>query len=150
MMAHVDQPPPSATAAVPGLPVAFDEVISRAMAKDPNQRYTSAGDLGEAALVAAGELREAGAESIVATGDAAFAAALRSPQSPPAAAPAAAAAPAGPQAPAAASAPETAPQKPAKAEKGKSSNAVPFLIAVGVLVVLLILVFVALNAIAKL
>ncbi len=158
MMAHVEQPPPSAVAAMPGLPPAFDEVIGRAMAKDPNQRYTSAGDLGEAALVAAGEQRQAGAESIVATGDAAFAEALRSAQSPPAAAPAPAQAPAPvqaqaplqPQAPAAASAPDTAAQKPAKAAKGKGGNAVPFLIAVGVLVVLLVLVFVALSAIAKL
>ena len=51
---------------------------------------------------------------------------------------------------AAGSAPETAAQKPAKGGKGKGGNAVPFMIAVGVLVVLLVLVFVALNAIAKL
>ena len=41
------------------------------MAKDPNERYPSAGDLGQAALVAAGGLRRAGPWSIVATGEAA-------------------------------------------------------------------------------
>jgi hypothetical protein len=41
------------------------------MAIDPNERYPSAGDLGQAALVAAGALRRAGPESVVATGEAA-------------------------------------------------------------------------------
>ena len=41
------------------------------MAKQPSERYPSAGDLGQAALVAVGELRRAGTESVVATGDAA-------------------------------------------------------------------------------
>jgi serine/threonine-protein kinase len=45
--------------------------MRRAMAKDPSERYPSAGDLGQAALVAAGGLRHARAESIVATGEAA-------------------------------------------------------------------------------
>jgi serine/threonine-protein kinase len=56
----------------PGLPDAFDEVVQRAMARDPAERYPSAGDLGQAALVAAGGLRRAGPSSVVATGAAAF------------------------------------------------------------------------------
>jgi pSer/pThr/pTyr-binding forkhead associated (FHA) protein/tRNA A-37 threonylcarbamoyl transferase component Bud32 len=53
----------------------LDAVVSRAMAGDPDERYPSSGDLGEAALVAAGGLRRARPESIVARGDAAFSAA---------------------------------------------------------------------------
>ena len=71
MMAHVESPPPSVVERRPDLPRAFDEVVRRAMAKDPAERYPSAGDLGEAALVAAGELRRAREESVVATGEAA-------------------------------------------------------------------------------
>jgi serine/threonine-protein kinase len=71
MLAHVDAPPPSPRELRPDLPPAFDDVIRRAMAKDPAERYPSGGDLGQAALVAAGELRRAGSESIVATGEAA-------------------------------------------------------------------------------
>ena len=43
------------------------------MARDPAERYPSGGDLGEAALVAAGALRRARAWSVVATGEAGFA-----------------------------------------------------------------------------
>jgi serine/threonine protein kinase len=71
MLAHVNAPPPSPLELVPDLPPRFDEVVRRAMAKDPGERYPSAGDLGQAALVAAGDLRRVGSESIVATGDAA-------------------------------------------------------------------------------
>src|SRR5919198_3691688 len=39
------------------LPPELDAVVSRAMAGDPDERYPSSGDLGEAALVAAGGLR---------------------------------------------------------------------------------------------
>jgi serine/threonine protein kinase len=71
MLAHVNAPPPSPLERVPGLPPQFDEVVRRAMAKEPGQRYPSAGDLGEAALMAAGDSRRVGAESVVATGAAA-------------------------------------------------------------------------------
>jgi serine/threonine protein kinase len=71
LLARVDQPPPSVVERRPDLPSQFDEVVRRAMAKEPSQRYPSAGDLGEAALVAAGESRRARAESMVATGEAA-------------------------------------------------------------------------------
>jgi pSer/pThr/pTyr-binding forkhead associated (FHA) protein len=71
MLAHVDAPPPSPRELRPDLPPAFDDVVRRAMAKDPAERYPSGGDLGQAALVAAGELRRPGRESIVAVGEAA-------------------------------------------------------------------------------
>jgi pSer/pThr/pTyr-binding forkhead associated (FHA) protein/predicted Ser/Thr protein kinase len=71
-LAHVNDPPPAPLDLRPGLPPAFDEVVARAMAKDPSERYPSAGDLGQAALVAAGGLRRASPWSVVATGEAAF------------------------------------------------------------------------------
>jgi serine/threonine protein kinase len=71
-LAPVEAPVPSAVALRPDLPGAFDDVLRLAMAKDPDERYPSAGDLGEATLVAAGGLRRARPQSIVATGDASF------------------------------------------------------------------------------
>ncbi len=69
--AHMSSPPPSARALVPDLPPEIDDVIARAMAKDPAERYPSAGDLGRAAMAAvAGELGTA-SERSVATGRAA-------------------------------------------------------------------------------
>ena len=133
MMAHVDAPPPSAAALVPGLPAAFDQVVSRAMAKNPDDRYQSAGDLGDAAMVAAGELRQAGAESVVATGPAA---------------------PVGPQSPQAPATPAQAAQAeveaPREERKSRGGEVLPFAIAVGILVVLVVLVLIALSAISKL
>lgn len=41
--AHLSQPPPRVTELAPALPEAIDYVIARAMAKDPNQRYQTAG-----------------------------------------------------------------------------------------------------------
>ncbi|HEU4973559.1 MAG TPA: serine/threonine-protein kinase [Baekduia sp.] len=52
---HDPPPRPSDT---PGVPAAFDGVIARALAKEPDDRYPSAGDLGAAArAAAAGEVR---------------------------------------------------------------------------------------------
>ena len=45
LWAHLKEPPPSATALVPQLPRAFDDVIERAMARDPKDRYQTAGGL---------------------------------------------------------------------------------------------------------
>jgi serine/threonine protein kinase len=70
-LAHLDAPRPSPVELCPDLPREFDDVVRRAMAKDPSERYPSAGDLGQAALVAAGGLRRASAWSVVATGEAA-------------------------------------------------------------------------------
>ena len=47
--AHLMEPIPQASAVRPGIPKAFDEVISRGMAKDPKDRYATAGDLAAAA-----------------------------------------------------------------------------------------------------
>jgi DNA-binding beta-propeller fold protein YncE/tRNA A-37 threonylcarbamoyl transferase component Bud32 len=50
MYAHLHDPPPPVAA--PGAPAGLDPVIARALAKDPEERYPSAGDLGRAARAA--------------------------------------------------------------------------------------------------
>ena len=65
---HDDPRPPSALG---GVPTAFDGVIARAMAKRPEDRYPSAGDLGRAALAAAAGREVTVSERWVATGAAA-------------------------------------------------------------------------------
>src|SRR3954453_15869818 len=67
MWSHLNAEPPR----VDGAPAAFDPVIRRALAKDPDDRYPSAGDLGRAALAAAGEAGAAGPVRPVARGPAA-------------------------------------------------------------------------------
>ena len=52
MYAHVSEPPPLVTAARPDAPPAFDAVIAKAMAKEPADRYPSAGELARAATAA--------------------------------------------------------------------------------------------------
>jgi serine/threonine protein kinase len=52
MYAQLHDEPPSAAEAVPGTPMALDAVIARALAKDADDRYLSAGDLGRAARAA--------------------------------------------------------------------------------------------------
>lgn len=47
--AHLTSPPPRPSQQRPGIPVGFDEVIARGMAKEPERRYRSAGELGAAA-----------------------------------------------------------------------------------------------------
>ena len=81
--AHMASPPPSACALVPDLPREIDAVIARAMAKNPDERYPSAGDLGRAALAAVAGERATESERSVATGRAAPAAAApRAPAAP--------------------------------------------------------------------
>ena len=48
ILAHGTEPPPRPTSVVPELPAALDDVVARAMAKSPGDRYPSAGDLGRA------------------------------------------------------------------------------------------------------
>ncbi len=63
MWAHLNSPPPTDS-----VPVEFEGVVARALAKDPSDRYPSAGDLGRAALTAAGRSGVAAPERIVARG----------------------------------------------------------------------------------
>jgi hypothetical protein len=53
--AHVNEEPPSLARVAPRLPSACDELVRRAMAKDPVARYPSAGEFGRAALAAVGD-----------------------------------------------------------------------------------------------
>ena len=53
-MGALSEPPPKVSEDVPGLPPAFDDVVARALAKEPARPLPSAGDLGRAALAAAG------------------------------------------------------------------------------------------------
>ena len=53
MFAHLEAPVPSVTSVAPDVPAGFDAVVSRAMAKDANARFASAGELGRAAQDAA-------------------------------------------------------------------------------------------------
>jgi serine/threonine protein kinase len=71
VLAHLNAPRPSAVELCPDLPREFDDVLRRAMATDPDERYPSGSDLGQAVLVAAGGLRRANPWSVVATGEAA-------------------------------------------------------------------------------
>jgi serine/threonine protein kinase len=71
LYAHDNRPPPSVCERAPDVPEAFDAVLVRAMAKSPEQRYLSAGDLGRAALAAASDTSLSRTERSVATGAAA-------------------------------------------------------------------------------
>jgi len=71
MWSHANEAPPSLAETDPDLAKAFDPVIGRAMAKPPEERFPSAGDLARAAVATArGELVTV-AERSVATGAAA-------------------------------------------------------------------------------
>jgi serine/threonine protein kinase len=52
MLAHMDEPPPLVSEHAPEVAPALDDVIRTAMAKDPDERYPTAGALGRAALTA--------------------------------------------------------------------------------------------------
>jgi hypothetical protein len=71
LWSHLHDPPPPASMLTEGVPEAFDAVIERALAKDPGERFPSAGDLGRAALAAAGTPVATGSERMVARGRAA-------------------------------------------------------------------------------
>jgi predicted Ser/Thr protein kinase len=70
LWAHLAEPPPVPSTLRPGLSEELDRVVQRAMAKEPDARFPSAGDLGRAARAAAGG-SSAGPERTVARGVAA-------------------------------------------------------------------------------
>ena len=69
MAAHLDAPVPAPSGA--GVPEAFDAVVARALAKQPEDRFPSAGDLGRAAVAAARDEPVTEEERTVARGPAA-------------------------------------------------------------------------------
>jgi hypothetical protein len=71
MWAHMSEPTPSLLTVAPNLPPALDDVVQRAMAKEPDERYLSAGDFGRAAVAASEGQRLTRSERSVATGEAA-------------------------------------------------------------------------------
>jgi serine/threonine protein kinase len=48
LLAHLSEPPPLMSSRRPGLPAAANEVLARALAKDPEERYRSCRDFAEA------------------------------------------------------------------------------------------------------
>jgi serine/threonine-protein kinase len=70
MLAHLQDPPPRPSR-VAGMPRELDRVIARALAKAPEDRYPSAGDLGRAAVAAAEGRTPSTVERSVARGAAA-------------------------------------------------------------------------------
>jgi serine/threonine protein kinase len=71
LYAHLNDPPPAPSLYVPEVSMGLDDVVIRAMSKDPDDRYPSAGDLGRAAQAALRGERPAAPERTVATGAAA-------------------------------------------------------------------------------
>jgi len=71
LFAHLNDHPPAPSLYVPEVSMALDDVVVRAMSKDPEDRYPSAGDLGRAAQAALLGERPALPEQTVATGAAA-------------------------------------------------------------------------------
>ena len=75
MYAHLQEPPPDLRELRPELPADLAGAVTRAMAKDPDERFQSAGDLGRAARAAIEGRLVSDEERTVATGLAAPAAA---------------------------------------------------------------------------
>jgi serine/threonine-protein kinase len=69
--AHLMQPIPRPSVQRPGIPAAFDQVIARGMAKKPDDRYASAGDLAMSATEALTARDQDQAETILQRGEAA-------------------------------------------------------------------------------
>ncbi|HEU4944044.1 MAG TPA: serine/threonine-protein kinase [Solirubrobacterales bacterium] len=71
LYAHLNDPPPAPSLYAPEVSMALDDVVVRAMSKEPSDRYPSAGDLGRAAVAALRGERPDVPERTVATGAAA-------------------------------------------------------------------------------
>jgi len=71
LYAHLNDPPPAPSLQASAVPMALDDVVIRALSKQPGDRYPSAGDLGRAALAALSGERPELPERTVATGAAA-------------------------------------------------------------------------------
>jgi serine/threonine protein kinase len=71
MYAHTSEPPPLLSSVAPGVPPALDDVVARALAKDPDARFPSAGDLARAAGAAVAGQAPLEPERTVAVGRAA-------------------------------------------------------------------------------
>ncbi len=71
LYAHINDPPPLVGSFDPNLPRELDWVVNRALAKDPDERFQSAGDFGRAAYAAVHGEPVSKAERTVATGAAA-------------------------------------------------------------------------------
>jgi YVTN family beta-propeller protein len=71
MYAHLQEPPPSVAEMLPSAPSELDQVIKRALAKEPDDRYPSAGDLARAARAALSGAAPSEPERSLATGSAA-------------------------------------------------------------------------------
>jgi predicted Ser/Thr protein kinase len=71
LYAHDSHPPPSVLERAPDVPEAFESVLLRAMAKRPEERHPSAGDLGRAAVAASSGASASRPERSVAVGPAA-------------------------------------------------------------------------------
>ena len=68
LWAQLSEPPPAPSTLRPDTPVALDAVVARAMAKVPDERFPSAGDLARAARAAATGAAPAKPERMVARG----------------------------------------------------------------------------------
>jgi hypothetical protein len=71
LYAHLNDPPPAPSLHATTVPMALDDVVIRAMSKEPGDRYPSAGDLGRAAIAALSGSQPDLPERTVATGAAA-------------------------------------------------------------------------------
>jgi serine/threonine-protein kinase len=71
MYAHLQEPPPSVAETLPSAPRELDAVIARAMAKEPDDRYPSAGDFARATAAALAGAAPSQPERSLATGMAA-------------------------------------------------------------------------------
>jgi hypothetical protein len=79
LWAQLSEPPPVPSQVQPGIPREFDGVVARALAKRPDDRFPSAGDLGRAAQAAASGGAPSQPERMVARGAAAPGGALTEP-----------------------------------------------------------------------